>query len=144
LIWTRLEALSALVLPVGIALTVHGAPAIATPPSSGVVETTRVTQEAPTYSEDVKPILEESCVHCHGGFNEEEGEVVTEELLDLTTYDGMMAGSKWGSVVEPGDAVNSVLYDMIKEGDMPDEGDPLPQEQLDIIGAWIDAGAQNN
>jgi hypothetical protein len=90
------------------------------------------------------PIFERTCVSCHGAYNEEVDSVVVEEMLDMTTYEGIMGGSQWGTVIEPGDAANSILYDMVLEGDMPEDGDPLPQEEIEIIGAWIDAGAENN
>ncbi len=140
LIWTRFDVLSALVLPVGIGLAVQASPAHSAPADAP----TPVVQEAPSFATDIMPIFERSCVSCHGGFNEEAGEVVTEEMLDMTTYEGLMGGSQWGTVIEPGDAENSILYDMVLEGDMPEEGDPLPQEEIDLIGAWIDAGAENN
>lgn len=140
LIWTRYDVLSALVLPVGIGLAVQASPAQSAPADAP----TPVVQEAPSFADDIMPIFERSCVSCHGGFNEEAGEVVTEEMLDMTTYEGLMGGSQWGTVIEPGDAANSILYDMVLEGDMPEEGDPLPQEEIDLIGAWIDAGAENN
>lgn len=144
MIWTRFEALSALVLPVGIALTVQGAPSAPAPPTTHTDLVTPVVQEAPSFAQDIMPIFERTCLHCHGAFNEEEGEIVTEEMLDMTTYEGLMGGSQWGTVIEPGDAENSILYDMVLEGDMPEEGDPLPPEEIELIGAWINAGAENN
>ena len=138
--------LSALVLPVGIALTVQAAPSAPAPAPSAVHVTAAIqeAQEAPSFADDILPIFERSCNSCHGGFNEEEGEVVTEEMLDMTTYEGVMGGSQWGTVIEPGDAEGSILYDMVLEGDMPEDGDPLPPEEIELIGAWIDAGADNN
>lgn len=108
------------------------------------MKTAHVAQEAASFANDIMPIFERSCVSCHGAFNEEADSVVTEEALDMTTYEGVMGGSMWGTVVEPGDAAGSILYDMVLEGDMPEEGDPLPQEEIELIGAWIDAGAENN
>lgn len=148
MIWTRIEALSALALPVGIALTVQAAPSTPAPATAHAVTPVPVVQEAPqeapSFSEDIMPIFERTCVSCHGGFNEEADSVVTEEMLDMTTYEGVMGGSQWGTVIEPGDAVNSILYDMVLEGDMPEEGDPLPEEEIELIRLWIDAGAENN
>jgi hypothetical protein len=146
LIWTRLETLSALVLPVGVALVVQATPSGPAPAHAAAPEVPVATapQEAPSFSEDVMPIFERTCVSCHGAYNEEVDSVVVEEMLDMTTYEGIMGGSQWGTVIEPGDAANSILYDMVLEGDMPEDGDPLPQEEIEIIGAWIDAGAENN
>jgi hypothetical protein len=33
---------------------------------------------------------------------------------------------------------------MITDGDMPEEGDPVPPEEIALIAAWIDAGAPDN
>jgi len=136
--------LSALVLPLGLVLTVQAAPSTPAPPASPLHAPAQEVQEAPSFAEDIMPIFERTCIQCHGGFNEEEGEIVTEEMLDMTSYEGLMGGSQWGTVIEPGDAEGSILYDMVLEGDMPEDGDPLPEEEIALIGAWIDAGAENN
>lgn len=105
----------------------------------------RVTQEAPdstSFAEDVLPILQASCVQCHGA--EVDGVVVTEVSLNLTTYDGVMAGSEYGTVVEAGEPDESMLLVMIEDGDMPQEGEPLPIEKIEVIRTWIAEGARNN
>ena len=38
----------------------------------------------------------------------------------------------------------SLLVDMIASGDMPEDGDPMPAEELEVIKAWIAEGAENN
>jgi mono/diheme cytochrome c family protein len=91
-----------------------------------------------SFARDIRPILERSCTECHGG-----GESV-EMGLDLTSYDGLMAGSDEGTVVEPGKPDESYLIDMVKNGDMPEEGNPLTPEEIDIIRKWIAGGALNN
>lgn len=96
-----------------------------------------------SYSRDVFPIIQDNCLRCHGG-TDETGEVVMESGLDMTTYDKMMIGSEFGTVVEPGDLDNSLLVEMITTGDMPDEGDPLQPEQIELITRWIAQGAVNN
>lgn len=97
-----------------------------------------------SYSRDVFPIIQNVCLRCHGGTDEETGEVVMESGLDMTTYEKMMIGSEFGTVVEPGDLEGSLLVEMITTGDMPDEGDPLTPEQIDVITRWIAQGAENN
>jgi mono/diheme cytochrome c family protein len=102
---------------------------------------------AVSFANDVRPIFEAKCVSCHGAADED-GRPRKEAYLDLTTYDGLMAGSEFGSVVEAGNADDSVLMDMIVAGDMPsqDDGpvDPLSEEEIDLIRRWIDEGAENN
>jgi mono/diheme cytochrome c family protein len=90
-----------------------------------------------SFAEQVKPILEARCVECHGASDAELG-------LNLSTYEGVMAGSDYGTVIEPGNPEGSLLIDMIASGDMPEEGDPVPPEELDLIRTWIQEGAENN
>lgn len=130
--------LSALALPAAIAIAVQGgdaAPAATTPLVAS-------TTDQVSYANDVAPIFQKSCVSCHGGMYE--GEKRTEYGLDLTSYEGVMAGSENGLVVEPGDPDASYLVDMIASGDMPEEGDPLTPEQIETIRTWIAEGAKNN
>jgi len=118
-------------LPLGIALSVQGS---STPTTSVALE---------SWGTDVVPIFRNSCISCHGGVGED-GEITTEASLDLTTYEGTMAGSEYGTVVEPGNADESLLLEMIVSGEMPEEGDPLAEGDIEKIRAWIAAGAQNN
>lgn len=133
------KLLSAMVLPVGVALAVQGsAPAT----GNAAVDPTHAGQQV-SFQNDVRPILDEYCVSCHGG-TDESGEVVIELGYDMSTYEGVMAGSDYGSVIEPGDPENSLFLEMIVNGDMPEEGDPVPADQIEIIRTWIAEGAQNN
>ena len=90
-----------------------------------------------SFATEVMPILEKYCWECHSADNAELG-------LTLDTYEGVMAGSDYGTVVEAGDPDGSLLVDMIASGDMPEEGDPVTPEELDLIRAWIAEGAENN
>ncbi len=100
------------------------------------------TNDQVSYATDIDPIFQASCVRCHGG--EDDGQPRLEASLNLTTYEGVMAGSEFGSVVEPGDPDASILLEMVAVGDMPEEGDPLTPEQIEAIRTWIAEGAQNN
>ncbi len=96
-----------------------------------------------SFSEDVSPIIKRTCERCHGGTGED-GEVVVEEGLNMTTYEGLMAGSLYGTVVEPGNPDESYLVELVEAGDMPKEGDTLTADEIEIIRQWIAAGAKNN
>jgi mono/diheme cytochrome c family protein len=125
----RAELLSIALFPLGIGLALQG----------------QLTTDAPdevlagpvSYTRQVAPIFQDNCVDCHGG-------ETTEVELDLTTYDGVMAGSEYGTVIEAGDPDASLLLDMISAGEMPQEADALEEEQVELIRAWIEQGAQNN
>ena len=96
-----------------------------------------------SFAEDILPIFQQRCAKCHGAADEN-GEVRTEVSLNLLEYEKVMAGSEFGTVVEAGDPDGSFLMDMIVAGDMPEEGDKVPEEEIALIRAWIEAGAPNN
>ncbi len=107
--------------------------------SQGVVDTTNnLTSTADltdvNYEAHILPIVEAHCAECHGEDNPDEG-------LQLTTYNGIMAGSIYGSVVKPGDPDGSYLVEMVVTGQMPKRGPDLSQAEIDTIIAWIEAGA---
>lgn len=122
----------------------HPAPSGSEPslPESGRLGITAV-QDTVSFSADVLPIFEQRCAKCHGAVDDS-GEVRAEASLNLLNYDGVMAGSEFGTVIEAGSAENSYLLEMIVEGDMPEEGDPVPADEIAVIRAWIEAGAPNN
>jgi len=95
------------------------------------------SHRAVSFSADVAPLLEKHCTECHSDENAELG-------LKLDTYEGVMLGSDYGTVVEAGDGAGSLLVDMIASGDMPEDGDGVPAEELEVIKTWIDEGAENN
>ena len=79
-----------------------------------------------------------TCIgECHGS--------ETKEVeLGLLTYEDVMKGSQYGTVIEAGDPDNSLLLEMVVAGEMPQEADPLPEEEIEILRSWIAAGAENN
>lgn len=89
------------------------------------------------YTEHVLPIFEQHCAECHGAEDPEEG-------LELTRYRTAMIGSQHGRVIEPGDPDGSYLVELILRGAMPKQGDPLSAAEIELIIAWIRAGAPEN
>ncbi|MFN3199164.1 MAG: c-type cytochrome domain-containing protein [Bradymonadia bacterium] len=97
----------------------------------------------PTYDGQVKAILDGSCAFpgCHGG----DAPAVN---LDLTSYAGFTAGGLSGVLTsDSGDPADSLLIKRVRALDgftsMP-PGSMLPADQLDILDAWIAAGAPEN
>ena len=109
-------------------------------PTSAPTEEEEV-QAAPvsslSFSKDVYPIFEASCIKCHGVEKVSRG-------LDLTSYEKTMTGSVKGPVVLPGDADNSPLVKLTVEGKMPKQGAKLTPEQVEIVRNWVNQGAPNN
>jgi len=126
----RFFAIPALLVVAVIVLTACGAPApVALPPHT--------PSATVSFSKDVLPILQNSCVNCHGGEKISKG-------LDLKTYASLMTGSQSGAVIVSGNAANSMLVQSIQSGKMPKRGGPLPAAQIQLIMDWVNAGAQNN
>ncbi len=128
----RAELVSAVALTAGLGLAVQGSPDA---PAQATTELR--ASPAVSFSEQIMPIFEQYCTECHGDLNAELG-------LNLATYEGVMQGSDYGTVVEPGNPAGSLLIDMIESGDMPEEGGPVPPAELELIKTWISEGAENN
>ena len=140
MIWTQFEVMGVLAVPLGLMLARTDLPL--TLLDRGETQSSH-TEADVSFTEDVAPILEGKCVICHGG-PDENGAITKELELDRTSYDALMVGSEFGPIVEPGNAEDSVLWMMIEVGDMPQEGEPLTTEELEVIKTWIAEGAQNN
>lgn len=110
---------------------------------SSVASVALSAKDTVSFANDVLPIFQQRCAECHGA-TDENGEVRTEVSLNLIEYERVMAGSEFGTVIEAGDPANSFLLDMIVDGTMPEQGDPVPEDEIAIIRAWIEAGAPNN
>jgi hypothetical protein len=99
--------------------------------------------EEVSYTLDVQPILASRCVSCHSPG----GTGYKASGLDLTTYDGLMKGTKHGPIVVPGSPLTSNL-DVLIEGraqvQMPHDQRPLLKCQQEIIRNWVKQGAENN
>ena len=89
------------------------------------------------FREEVRTLLTDHCVKCHGG-------ATTKAEFDLTTREGLLRGGAEGPAVVPGKARESFLYQVIahaEEPRMPLKAKKLPDVAIARIGAWIDAGA---
>lgn len=129
----RSDLIAALAVTAGIALAVQSSGESTVAAADLALEAHREV----SFASEVMPILEKHCWECHSEENAELG-------LMLDTYEGVMAGSDYGTVVEPGDPDASLLIDMIASGDMPEDADPMPAAELDVLKAWVAEGAQNN
>lgn len=105
--------------------------------SSGAAGTQPVPAAAPSYKRDVAPILERSCVRCHGPERADKG-------LRLDSYRGTLAGDSYGAVLLPWRSSLSAIVSVIKYGTMPHDGMKLPPAEIETVSRWIDAGAPEN
>jgi hypothetical protein len=89
------------------------------------------------FTEEVAPILVARCLKCHGGD-------VVRGQFDLTTREGLLAGSKNGGVVEPFDAADSRLLKLVRHEEapaMPFKSESMPDAEIAKLSDWIDLGA---
>lgn len=99
--------------------------------------------EVVSYKLDVKPILESRCVACHSPG----GDGYKTSGLDLSTYEGLMKGTKHGPIVVPGEPLTSNLNVLIEgraQVRMPHHERPLLVAQTEILREWVKQGAKNN
>ena len=108
-------------------------------------------QSSGVYSTLIQPIFDRSCggSSCHGG-----GPRGFAGGLDLTSYEGLMRGSRYGTVVVAGQPFMSHLIQSINPSDttispissvqMPASRNPLERSELLTIVQWIRDGARND
>jgi hypothetical protein len=102
----------------------------------GLIESAGAAEPERLFREQVAPIFEKRCVHCHGANAAKGG-------LSLTNAAALRRGGKNGPVIEPGKPEESLLLDMVS-GDppeMPQKDKPLSKEQVEGLRSWIEQGA---
>jgi Planctomycete cytochrome C len=99
-----------------------------------------------SYKNDVFPILHDYCLSCH----QPGGKGYEKSGLDMRTYESLMKGTKFGSVIKPGDSFTSILIQVI-EGrvhasiKMPfGMSGGLAKDKIETLKKWVDQGAKNN
>jgi len=102
-------------------------------------------QQQVSYAEDVVPIFRGYCISCH----QPGGEGFKASGFDLSTYQGLMKGTKFGPMVIPGQPDISNLV-VLTEGRaapqlrMPHDHKQLPSCLRQEIWTWIFQGAKEN
>jgi hypothetical protein len=98
-----------------------------------------------SFKEDVFPIFKGRCIDCH----QPGGQGYEQSGLDLSTYEGVMKGTKYGPIVVPGDPDSSNLMWLLDWRASPELRMPHGKKKLstcdrDAIRSWIFQGATNN
>jgi hypothetical protein len=100
------------------------------------------SQEPPSkvdFDRDVRPILQASCLKCHGA----EGKPKGQFRLDLKAL--AFKGGVTGKSILPGNSKGSRLYTLLVDPDddarMPQKAPALSREKIDLVRRWIDEGA---
>ena len=103
-------------------------------------------QKEISYKNDIYPIFQDYCLSCHvpggKGYNK--------SGFDLRTYQSLMKGTKFGSVIIPGDSFTSILIQLVagrahSSIKMPyGINGSLSKENIDILKKWVQQGAKDN
>ena len=114
-------------------------PKAQTPPKA------QTSQTKKSFREDIVPIFKGRCESCH----QPGGEGVEKSGLDLTSYAGVMKGTKFGPMVIPGEPESSNLMLLLDWRASPQLRMPHGNRQLSScdrndIRAWIREGAKDN
>lgn len=98
------------------------------------------TSDIISYNRDVRPILNDKCLRCHGGVKANGGFSL---LFEQDAFANTESGKP--SIVR-GNAQSSELYRRLvhenPELRMPQKAPPLSSREIDIIKRWIDQGAK--
>jgi mono/diheme cytochrome c family protein len=90
------------------------------------------------FARDVKPIFDAACVKCHGKGKNKGG-------LSLETRETFLKGGDSGAAILPGKSAESLLIELVSglnpDSVMPQKGSKLKAEQVALLRAWIDQGA---
>jgi hypothetical protein len=92
------------------------------------------------FSRDIRPILNQNCVSCHGGVRQKNG------VSFIYREDALGKGKSGRPTIVPGDPDASEFIVRIISSDpearMPYHAPPLPPQQITLLRRWIKEGAQ--
>lgn len=99
-----------------------------------------------SFRNDISPILQTHCLKCHNP----QGEGYKVSGLNMESYQTLMSGTKYGPIIEPGNAVGSTLVRVINAKTDPAIAMPhgemqlLTEQDRTRITNWINQGAMDN
>lgn len=104
------------------------------------------TQSEISFKKEVQPILHDYCLSCH----EPGGKGYEKNGLDMRTYESLMKGTKFGTVINPGNSFTSIIVQAV-EGrvhaslKMPyGMSGGLAKDKISLLKKWVDQGAKDN
>jgi hypothetical protein len=126
------------ILLCGVVMAAISFPALAVSPAQAQGEV--------SYKSDIRPILHDYCLSCH----KPGGKGYEKNGLDMRTYKSLMKGTKFGSVINPGNSFTSIIIQAV-EGrvhaaiKMPfGMNGGLAKDKIETLKKWVDQGAKNN
>ena len=118
--------------------------ALKTPPTAGVDHAKLAQMPPPAtrpvdFVRDIQPIFAKSCYDCHGPKKQEANFRLDHKATVL------VKGGELGPALVAGKSAESLLIHFVaglREEVMPQKGDRLTAEQIGLLRAWIDQGAE--
>lgn len=106
-----------------------------------------LSKEEVSFKNDVQPIIHDYCVNCHMPG----GKGYLKSGLDLTSYENLMKGTRFGKVVIPGNSEASTFTKLLtgtnKGLKMPaglNASGTLDRQYILTLRKWVKQGAKNN
>lgn len=68
----------------------------------------------------------------------------------MNSYDNLMQGTYYGSVIVAGDSRRSILNKMVEgragkmQSILHEQGKDIPDTEIELLRLWVDQGALNN
>lgn len=107
-------------------------------PGGGIVDLPAPSKRTIDFVKDIQPLFAQHCYKCHGPDKQQGG-------LRLDIKKAALEGGDSGNVIEPAKSAESMLIEYVAGIDpdkiMPPKGDRLTAEQIGLLRAWIDQGA---
>jgi hypothetical protein len=108
-------------------------------PAADEIAASKSGGEKVDYAKHVQPLLAAKCYECHGPKKEE-------SALRLDVKARAMKGGDNGRAIVPGKSGESLMIHAVLGSSeaisrMPAEGDPLSPNEIEMLRAWIDQGA---
>src|SRR5262245_36327505 len=81
------------------------------------------------FDQVIAPLLASRCLNCHSGAD-------PKGKLDLTSFERVKTGGDSGAALVPGDVESSLLWQKVRDDEMPPEH-PLSAPERQILRNWI-------
>lgn len=105
--------------------------------TAAFVASPAISQSKTVTYKEIKPILDRSCINCHGAKKQQDG-------VRLDSYEAIVK-SKQGKLFKAGKPAESDLLLYVngkKKPQMPMMAKPLPANEIQMISDWIAQGAK--
>ena len=92
--------------------------------------------ETISFEKHIRPIFQTHCFHCHGEDGAKKGD------LDVRLKRLVLQGGKSGAAIVVKNAAKSLLFQKVRDGEMPKGKASLSEKEIKLIENWIAQGAQ--